>query len=367
MNLFERLKQYFETKIKLENLLKILLIAILILIIQAVLSKYNKVFDKIWGVLIPFIIGDVIAIVMEPLFAKLKKKGIPRWISITCFWVLIGLVITVLFYNLIPSLSTKIVQLVKNITQGISSLGSNISDNSYLNDIFKNISSSLITGLNKLLPTLTNSIPNLISDVVSWLGNLVIIVVISIYMMADYTKIHDAFSKLLGKIKPSLPVYVSSSREEVATYFRSMFILMAIRYVEYLLVYLLIGNSEWSTLAFLTAISVIVPYVGPILSNVVGVIASLTLPTSRIVILLVLILILSNVDNYLISPMVHSRRSYINPLVTLFVVFLGSALAGVYGVIFAVPFYLILRNVFQTYGLRHPKLGTNVNDDDHAV
>ena len=367
MNLFERLKHYFETRIKLENLLKILLIAILILIIQAVLSKYNSVFDKIWGVLIPFVIGDVIAIVMEPLFVKLKEKGIPRWVSITCFWVLIGLVITLLFYNLIPSLSTKIVQLVKSITQGIGSLGSNISDNSYLNELYQKISSSLITGINDFLPTLTNSIPDLISNVVGWLGNLVIIVVISIYMMADYTKIHDAYNRILTKIKPSLPVYVSGSREEVATYFRSMFILMAIRYVEYLLVYLLVGNSEWSTLAFLTAISVVVPYIGPILANVVGIIASLTLPISRIAILLILILILSNVDNYIVSPLVHSKRSYINPLVTLFVVFLGSALAGVYGVIFAVPIYLILRNIYQTYSLRHPKSPVNGNDDNHAV
>jgi predicted PurR-regulated permease PerM len=137
--------------------------------------------------------------------------------------------------------------------------------------------------------------------------------------------------------------------EEISDYLRSMAALMVIRSVEYSLLYLLVGHPDWLILGIASSVSLIIPYVGPTSVNTVGILSALQLPTFNVVLLIALIVILAQIDEYVITPMVHSHNLKLSPMWILFSIFASSTLFGVGGFIIAIPMYLIIRTVIRMY------------------
>ena len=81
--------------------------------------------------------------------------------------------------------------------------------------------------------------------------------------------------------------------------------------------------------------------------NAVGIITALTLPTKNIVILLICIVLLSQLDAYIIEPLIHSHNVKISPIWALFSIYAGGVLAGAWGVMLAIPVYLAVRVVIR--------------------
>ena len=73
-----------------------------------------------------------------------------------------------------------------------------------------------------------------------------------------------------------------------------------------------------------------------------------TLPRKNVIILLLCIVVLSQLDAYLIEPIVHSRNVKISPLWALFSIYAGGILAGGLGVMVAIPMYLAVRAIIRT-------------------
>ncbi|MBR4456785.1 MAG: AI-2E family transporter, partial [Solobacterium sp.] len=112
----------------------------------------------------------------------------------------------------------------------------------------------------------------------------------------------------------------------------------------------LVGHKDWLLVSLLTALGLIVPYIGPMIGNVVGILTALTLPQKNVVILLICIVVLSQVDAYIIEPLIHSHNVKISPLWALFSIYAGGILAGGLGVMIAIPVYLAIRALIRTYG-----------------
>lgn len=79
----------------------------------------------------------------------------------------------------------------------------------------------------------------------------------------------------------------------------------------------------------------------------------LTLPSSNLAALIIGIIVLSNVDNYVISPIVHEKRSALGPLITLFAVFAGGVIGNVVGIMVSVPLVIAIKTTSELYQQRH--------------
>lgn len=65
--------------------------------------------------------------------------------------------------------------------------------------------------------------------------------------------------------------------------------------------------------------------------------------------LIIGIMILSNVDAYVISPLVHEKRSAMGPLITLFAVFAGGVIMGAVGIMVSVPAAIAIKTAIEVY------------------
>jgi predicted PurR-regulated permease PerM len=64
-------------------------------------------------------------------------------------------------------------------------------------------------------------------------------------------------------------------------------------------------------------------------------------------ILIAMICVLSQLDEYVITPMVHSRNLNMSPLWSLFSIFCASTLFGFGGFVIAIPCYLVIRVIIR--------------------
>jgi len=106
------------------------------------------------------------------------------------------------------------------------------------------------------------------------------------------------------------------------------------------------------TIAIFAAIANLIPYIGPILGASFGLIVSLSTQLQQsqdtafsilAIKVIIVFLIVQLSDNLLLQPIIFSRSVKAHPLEIFSVVFMGAALAGAVGMIFAIPVYTILR------------------------
>jgi len=115
---------------------------------------------------------------------------------------------------------------------------------------------------------------------------------------------------------------------------------------------LTIANIEYAmTIAVFAAVANLIPYAGPILGATFGVLVGLSTgefnAASEIYFFLIKILAVFSVvqlsDNVILQPFIFSKSVKAHPLEIFVIIFVGAKIAGVLGMIFAIPVYTIFR------------------------
>ena len=237
----------------------------------------------------------------------------------------------------------------------------------YLHEIDQNVTVYLKSLI--ILMQLVSSLPGLMNTVLNMVTNILFSIIIAIYMLFDFDRIKLGLRKFIHLFFKNSDVYLHEIDQNVTVYLKSLIILMLIKFVEYSAFYFMIGHQDWLIIGLLTSFGVIIPYLGGTIANSIGIITALTLPPSNIVALIIGIMILSNVDAYVISPLVHEKRSAMGPLVTLFAVFAGGVISGAVGIMVSVPAAIAIKTMMEVYEKRNDRklYGNAVEADDEVV
>jgi predicted PurR-regulated permease PerM len=121
---------------------------------------------------------------------------------------------------------------------------------------------------------------------------------------------------------------------------------------------LLLMDIEYAmSIAVFAAVANLIPYAGPILGASFGILVGLSTGTfgeaSEVYLFLAKILgvfaVVQLCDNILLQPMIFSKSVKAHPLEIFVVIFAGAKVAGVLGMIFAIPVYTIFRVSFKEF------------------
>ncbi len=107
------------------------------------------------------------------------------------------------------------------------------------------------------------------------------------------------------------------------------------------------------TIALFAAVANLIPYLGPMLGAIFGVVVSisthgllLATPNDYLILvgkILIVFGIVQLIDNIVLQPLIFSKSVKAHPLEIFVVIFAGASLAGIPGMIAAIPVYTILR------------------------
>lgn len=114
----------------------------------------------------------------------------------------------------------------------------------------------------------------------------------------------------------------------------------------------ILGIKYALTIALFAAVANLIPYLGPILGATFGIIVGISTGTDLVYTQDYLLLILKIasvfavvqvVDNILLQPLIFSKSVKAHPLEIFIIIFAGASLAGIPGMIAAIPVYTVIR------------------------
>jgi predicted PurR-regulated permease PerM len=128
-------------------------------------------------------------------------------------------------------------------------------------------------------------------------------------------------------------------------------LLIQVSYMTILLggILMIIGIKHALLIGVIFAILNLIPYVGALIGNLIGVLLTLTSSTELWPVLTVLgvIAVVQFLDNNILMPRIVGSKVKINALFSILGVFIGGAIAGVPGMFLSLPIIAVLKIIFD--------------------
>ncbi|MFA5134385.1 MAG: AI-2E family transporter [Patescibacteria group bacterium] len=298
-------------------------------------------------VLLMLVVSIVLATALNPWVNALQRRRVPRIVAtIFIYLAFFGSFIIVLVL-LIPPIATEVTDIAKNFPTYYERI---------LNDfqrfrefsLQQNLLTSLDSALQSLQTNIAQTTASAFSGIVGIFGGLFSflgVVVITFYMLLE----ENALKKFIRSVTPvKYQPYVfqlmNRSQERLRLWLRGQLILCLIIGFLAWLGMTILGVRYSLVLGLWAGLTEFIPYLGPLLGAIPAVFIALTTGSFwKAVFVVVWFIIIQQMENNLIVPKVMAKTVGLNPLVVIVVMLIGAKLAGIVGLLLAVPVALILK------------------------
>ncbi|MEN9582174.1 MAG: hypothetical protein RL641_128 [Candidatus Parcubacteria bacterium] len=286
----------------------------------------------------------VIASFAEAAIRRFKKIGIGRMLSVVIVYVLFILGLAGLFYLFVPliiSETSHLINLLSNYITSTNFRGTADSLNS-ASDFVSSLNASSLgdfaTSIQKFAAGVSGGFFASIVTIFGGIINVVLIIIISFYLSIQ----ENGISKFLRIITPQKHEnYViglwDRTQHKIALWLKSQLILGLIVAVMTFVVLSLLGIPYALLLAIATGLFELIPF-GVTLAMIPATgFAYLQGGLKLSVFVFISYLVIQQIESYVFQPLVVKRVVGISPLVVILSVLAGFQLAGVWGLILAIP------------------------------
>ncbi|MDO9028737.1 MAG: AI-2E family transporter [Candidatus Roizmanbacteria bacterium] len=286
--------------------------------------------DLIFSLFIAFIIAGALRQPVD----FLEKKKIPRVLASFVIYLLFLFAIVNLFALVIPPLLKEISFLFKNLPEIIKTALPQIS--SYVD----------LSTLTQNLPNLANDVINLIKGIFSNAIFVTSTLFFGFYLLLEKDFIENVLVNFFDEAEAKKIAHiVNRGQKRAGSWFWGEVVLMtavgALTYIGLTI----IGMKYALALAVLAGLLEVVPTLGPIISAIpaalIGFSSSYVLGLSNIA----LYFIVQQLENNLLVPLVMKKIVGVHPIITLMALIIGGKLAGVLGVLLAVPTTIFIETI----------------------
>ena len=315
--------------------ISIILINIILILAIIKICKITGFCFTIISLISPLFFGYCISWIIRPLIEKLKKYNIKPLISSILIYLVIISLLVILLATLIPKIIEETTNLLPNLNKFIN-------NNKYLIKIKTFLIDSNLP--NNLLGSLNSSFKNVFSTASTILYSFII----SFFLSANNLKInHRIFKKvpqkLINKISRNLRIYVKGT-------FLDMLILFMLASISFFIIKL----PGFLILAFLIALTNVIPNIGPYIGGIPAVLIGLSLSTKLGIITLIIVIVLQIVETSFIQPFIMSKSLKLNPILIIIGLIIFSHFFGIVGMIISTPVVSIIKILYDYYKKNKP-------------
>ncbi|WP_207426318.1 AI-2E family transporter [Pedobacter sp. SYSU D00535] len=309
-------------------------------------------------IIMPIVMAFFISIVLLPLYQFFKRRKLPEALAIFLS-ILILIVIFALigwfFSSQVTNLLADFPTIRRNVTIHLNSLSGWIDSISHFStdEQIKFIDEQSNKLLNYATGLLTNA-ANSVSAVLLFVGLLPIYV----YLLLFYKNLLLRFVFMWFPEENHAKVKEAMLETKVIIKSYLIGLLIQVTYMTVLLgtILLIIGIKHALLIAVIFAFLNLIPYIGALIGNLIGVLLTLTSSDQLWPIFAVLgtIAFVQFLDNNILMPRIVGSKVKINALGTIVGVFVGGSLAGISGMFLSLPIIAVLKITFDRSNvLRH--------------
>lgn len=303
---------------------------ILIVILSIVLIRLLKLYDiccLIFSITSPILFGYIFAWILYPVFKKLTRKTNERAsiaILIAGTIALYGLLIWGILPIVIENAS-NLVELLENFVHDISAF-----------PFFENLSEYATLDVEFVISSCNN--------LLAFFGIFALIHIFGFYMLYNFDRINSWGRGLIPiKYRRLTLEYLRKISTYMRLYLKGTLIDTLVLFGISSILYLAIGLKYPIFLAILSAITNIIPFIGPYIGGIPAVLIGLSSSMRLGVVTLGAVVLAQTVESNVINPMIMAKCIKVNPLLIVISLTLMGRFFGLLGMVFAVPVIIILK------------------------
>lgn len=342
----------------LRNIVNILLFAAGILFFVILTPKVLVFF-------MPFVVGWIISLLANPLVRFLEKhlKIVRRHSSVLIIIAAIALVVSGAYFAI-----SAIIREMSGFAEVLPDIyNSFLADLKTIGDNTQGFASRFPAQISEGIANLTNSLTQALGDIIGAIGKPTVEAAGTVARNIPNAFVHVIFSilsayffiadreKIMQKLREHTPVdlwekwyfIVEKFRTAVGGYFKAQFKIMGVVAVILFIGFMILKLRYAALPAVLIALLDFLPFFGTGTALIPWAVFKLLSGDYTFAVGLVIIYLVSQLVRQIIQPKIVGDSIGLNPLATLFFMYIGYKVSSIFGMIIAVPIGMILISLYQ--------------------
>ena len=299
-------------------------------------------------VLAPLLLAVVVIFILNPLVSRLNRRGVHRLIGAALGFLLIIGALVLVGFLVVPSISDQGSQFAETFPEIYDESATQVEDLAHrfgfggvriwsYDEVVDYVSDP--DNRDVIVSVVLDRIGPLTSGIFEFILVFLLGPVLAFYMLIDLPQVQRRAVGLLPPDQRDEAVHVGRQlNTAVGGFLRGQLLVALIVGVMLSFGYWLIDLPFWLLIGVVGGLLNIVPFLGPWVGGALGVIVAFaTTDVQTAVWAVVVAVVVQQIDNNFISPTVLRATVRLHPAVILIVLVLGGAIAGIWGVIIAVP------------------------------
>ncbi|GIO69091.1 AI-2E family transporter [Paenibacillus sp. FSL M7-1455] len=303
-------------------------------------------------ILAPFIVAMIISYVLNPIVCLLADRKVPRGIAVLLIYAVFITCVAVILINMIPVLIEQMEELNEHLpemTMHAQSLMNRLDQKLLPDGVMAGVDRWFLQWEDRLAAGISDFIDN-IGTTINLVLNIFIVPFLIFYILKDFDVFERAIVSYLPRSRRKATVSVLKEIDlALGNYVRGQFIVCFIIGVLAYIGYMIVGMPYALLMASIVAVFNIVPYLGPFLGAAPAVVMASTISWKMVLLVIVVNWICQILESNVISPQVVGKKLHLHPIVIIFALLVGGEMAGIVGLILAVPVFAVLKVLLQHF------------------
>jgi len=339
------------------------------LIIMGVAFIFS-IFSYVKTVLLMLLIAWLISVILNPLVDYLESIGFNRALAILTIMAIILGGIIALIIGIIPT----VIKAVESISATLKSdLISNLTIQleQFFQEKFNNpdLARDLINKAEQIGGALLVEVAGFLKNAGTYVAFVGIVPIITFFLIKDRrlfkralisqvpNRYFELFLNVLHKVDSQVTKYIQGQAIDAL-------IVGLLSIIGLFIINLVFDNPVpyFFVIGMIAGVANLIPYLGPYVGAVPAIVLTILNNPDNVGYIIfwviVVFVLVQLIDNNLVSPMVVSKSVNMHPITVVIAVIIGGNIAGMFGMLFAVPFWGIIKVTMRevSWGLRSYKL-----------
>ena len=346
---------------------RIILIIVVLAVFIAAFWYFTDIFIYIFAAFILSILGGPLMKVLQKI--QFKGRTMPQSVAAAISLVVIFAVLGLATYIIITLVYNEIQQLgnidTTHIVEGLQATFIQMETflaQHHLLPQGVSLSKVLVSQVNSLIADINFS--SIFGNVVDIVKGLFIFAFSVVFMTFFALKDHHIFWKMLKKMIPTtlrdnFDNILAATKSQLVRYFTGVFLeMVVVGLLDGFICYLL-GVPNALLIGFMAGLLNIIPYVGPLIAAAIGMIVGVTsslamgMPLSVISVIIIKVLgtflAVKLTDDFILQPIIYGKSVSAHPLEIFIVILIAGKVGGIWGMMFAVPAYTLVRIIVKEF------------------
>ncbi|MET0960457.1 MAG: AI-2E family transporter [Psychrobacillus psychrotolerans] len=303
-------------------------------------------------IFLPLLIGGVLFYLTRPLLKFLETKGWKRWTSILAIFATIGLALWFFSSMIGPAVTNQVNSLVEDAPKITKDVGNMvdyvINQKDRLPEVIKKSIDDQSGRVNDIAMGFGSWIVTFIQSFFQGLFLIVLVPFFLVYLLKD----HEKFAPFIaGFFKGDRRTWIRKTLVDIditlKSYIQGQLLVSFAVGIMLLIGYLIIGLDYALLLAIFGMFMNVIPFLGPYISVVPALIIGFIQEPQLALYVAIIMLVAQQIESNLISPNVMGKALDIHPLTVITVILAAGNIAGLWGIILAIPTYAIIKTIVK--------------------